>query len=583
MNFNPQRNRGSAAKDTSARSVCEGEFAEKHSLAYAAGFHLKLMLRLTTHQRISPTGGVLIVVLVVVSLLTLAILSFSQLTFTENVATKLVTRQAQARAFADSGVELIQRYMTLPAETREESGGHLDNPTRFQGQLVMDSPIARNRGRFAVISTKIESGELKGARFGVEDESSKLNLNTLMFAEKQRKGSGRTLLMALPGMTEDIADAILDYIDEDSDQRELGAESDFYTSLTPAYACKNGPLETVDELLLVKGVTPELFYGADTNRNGMIDTTEQNNPKLSESGDAPPEADRGWSAYVTLYSVEANLKPDGTMRINLNGEDMQVLFDDVSTVMNEKYATFIVAYRQYGPYTGNQAGMQQSTVQLDFTKKAKTKLTTILDLIGAKVQVTNNTTGGGSSSGSSGGSGQSGGGSGNQSSSRGQSGGVILDSPFANEPGLMGTYLPLLLDNTTTNTAPSIPGRININQASSVVLKGIPGMDAQMVETIEGARDINSSIGNPAQKYETWLLQQGIVTLPEMKALMPFICGGGSVYRAQVVGYFDSEGPACRVEAVVDTSSGIARVVFWRELSHLGRGYPLSTLGTSAE
>jgi len=528
-----------------------------------------------SQRRISPRGGVLIIVLVVVSLLTLAVLTFSQLTFTENVATKLVTRQAQARALADSGVELIQRFMTLPAETREESGGHLDNPTRFQGQLVMDSPIARNRGRFAVISPKIDGGELAGARFGVEDESTKLNLNTLMFAEKQKAGAGRTLLMALPGMTEDTADAILDYIDEDEEQRELGAESDYYTSLTPPYACKNGPLETVDELLLVKGVTPELLYGADTNRNGMLDTAEQNNPKLSESGDAPPEADRGWSAYVTLYSVEANLKPDGTQRINLNGDDMQALYDEVSTVMNEEYATFIVAYRQYGPYTGNQKGTQQSTAQLDFTKKPKTKLVSVLDLIGAKVQLTNSTSGGGS--------GQSGGGSGNQSSSRGQSGGVILESPFANEPGLMATYLPLLLDNTTTNKSPTIPGRININQASPVVLKGIPGMDQQMVETIEGARDINASLANPALRHETWLLQQGIVTLPEMKALMPYICGGGSVFRAQVIGYFDSEGPACRVEAVVDTSSNQARVVFWRELSHLGRGYPLSTLGTSAE
>ncbi len=152
----------------------------------------------------------------------------------------------------------------------------------------------------------------------------------------------------------------------------------------------------------------------------MIDTVEQNNPKLSESGDAPPEADRGWSAYVTLYSLEANLKPDGTQRINLNGDDMQALYDEVSTVMNEEYATFIVAYRQYGPYTGNQKGTQQSTVQLDFTKKPKTKLVSVLDLIGAKVQVTNNTSGGGS--------GQSGGGSGNQSSSRGQSGGVFLES-----------------------------------------------------------------------------------------------------------------------------------------------------------
>ncbi len=531
------------------------------------------MTRPIYHQRTSPAGGVLIIVLVVVSLLSLAVLTFSQLTFTENVATKLVTRQAQARALADSGVELIQRFMTLPLETREDSGGHLDNPARFQQQLVMDSPIARNRGRFTIVSSKVDAGELAGVRFGVEDESTKLNLNTLMFAEKNVPGSGRTLLMALPGMTEDIADAILDYIDEDNDPRELGAESEYYTSLTPAYDCKNGPLETVDELLLIKGVTPELLYGADTNRNGMIDLAEENNPKLSESGNAPPEADRGWSAYVTLYSLEANLKADGTQRINLNGEDMQVLFDEVSTAMNEEYATFIVAYRQFGPYTGTQTGMQQSAVQLDLTKKAnsKGKLSTILDLIGAKVQVTNNTASSNS------------GGSGNQTSSRGQSGGIILESPFSSEPGMMGTYLPLLLDNTTTNTSPTIPGRININQASPIVLKGIPGMDQELVEAIEGARDISSSLGVPTQQHETWLLQQGLVTLPEMKALMPYICARGSVYRAQVIGYFDSDGPSCRVEAVVDTSSNQARVVFWRELSHLGRGYPLSTLGASVE
>ena len=539
------------------------------------------MTRFAPHQRTSPTGGVLIIVLVVISLLSLAVLTFSQLTLTENTATKLVTRQAQARALADSGVELIQRFMTLPLETREDAGGHLDNPARFQQQLVLDSPIARNRGRFTIVSSKVDGGDLAGVRFGVEDESTKLNLNTLMFAEKNVPGSGRTLLMALPGMTEDIADAILDYIDEDSDPRELGAESEYYTSLTPAYNCKNGPLETVDELLLIKGVTPALLYGADTNRNGMIDPAEENNPKLSESGNAPPEADRGWSAYVTLYSLEANLKADGTQRINLNGDDMQVLFDEVSTAMNEKYATFIVAYRQYGPYTGNQIGTQQSTVQLDFTKKPKTKLASVLDLVGAKVQITNNTTGG-SGGGTSGG-GSSGGGSGNQSSSRGQTGGVFLESPFAEEPGMMATYLPLLLDNTTTNTSPTIPGRININQASAVILKGIPGMDQELVTAIEGARDITSSLGVQGQKHETWLLQQGLVTLPEMKALMPYVCGGGSVYRAQVIGYFDQDGPACRVEAVVDTSSNQARVVFWRELSHLGRGYPLSTLGTSAE
>jgi hypothetical protein len=68
-----------------------------------------------------------------------------------------------------------------------------------------------------------------------------------------------------------------------------------------------------------------------------------------------------------------------------------------------------------------------------------------------------------------------------------------------------------------------------------------------------------------------------------MRTILPFVCAAGSAQRAQIVGFFDDEGPAARIEAVVDTSSGYPRVVFWRDMSHLGRGYPLSTLGAGVE
>jgi len=42
-----------------------------------------------------------------------------------------------------------------------------------------------------------------------EDESSRLNMNMLLIADTAVPGGGRTLLMSLPGMTEDVADAIL--------------------------------------------------------------------------------------------------------------------------------------------------------------------------------------------------------------------------------------------------------------------------------------------------------------------------------------------------------------------------------------
>ena len=67
-----------------------------------------------------------------------------------------------------------------------------------------------------------------------------------------------------------------------------------------------------------------------------------------------------------------------------------------------------------------------------------------------------------------------------------------------------------------------------------------------------------------------------------MKALEPYICGGGNVFKAQIVGYFDQDGPDARVEAVFDASQQPAQVIFWRDISHLGRGYPRESLGTEA-
>ena len=37
-----------------------------------------------------------------------------------------------------------------------------------------------------------------------------------------------------------------------------------------------------------------------------------------------------------------------------------------------------------------------------------------------------------------------------------------------------------------------------------------------------------------------------------------------------------------RVEAVFDASQQPAQVLFWRDISHLGRGYPRESLGIEA-
>lgn len=60
---------------------------------------------------------------------------------------------------------------------------------------------------------------------------------------------------------QEIAAAVADWQDADDLLHPGGAEQDHYSGLNPPYVCKNAPVESLEELLLVRGVTPELFHG----------------------------------------------------------------------------------------------------------------------------------------------------------------------------------------------------------------------------------------------------------------------------------------------------------------------------------
>lgn len=495
---------------------------------------------------------VLILVMVVVALLTLGGLTFSELMLNEHRATVLVVHQAQARAAADSAIEAVRYFLALPIDVQHEMGGWYNNEQQFRGVLLRDDEDPRGRSRFSIVAPTADDGSgFAGIRYGIEDESTKLNLNALAAIEKKTPGAGRDLLLALPGMSEDIADAILDWMDADDEPREFGAEVDYYLGLDPPYVPKNGPLETIEELLLVRGVTPALLFGADADRNGFVDS-DQSLIAAEGVDNSDGRLDRGWAGYLTLCSLESNTRPDGSAKIDVNQTDMQKLYDElVEALGNEDWAAFIVAYRQNGPYTGTRPGELISGKTPDLKQKGIVKLSTILDLIGARVQAR----------------------------FPGERQAVVLEPVFPEVPGVMNVYLPLLMDNLTVNPQKVIPGRININQAPRAVLEGIPGMTGKLLDTILSQREVDPVARDPGRDYETWLLTEGLVSLDEMKTLMPFVCAGGSVFRIQAVGYFDGGGPSARIEAIIDTTESKPKLIFWRDLTHLGRGFSLETLG----
>ncbi len=98
-------------------------------------------------------------------------------------------------------------------------------------------------------------------QYSITDENGKLNINTAT-----RETLSKAL--ALNGMEfgserDTIVDSILDWIDNDDKHRANGAESDYYSGLNPGYKAKNQPLDNLEELLRVRGMTPELLYGSE--------------------------------------------------------------------------------------------------------------------------------------------------------------------------------------------------------------------------------------------------------------------------------------------------------------------------------
>jgi len=97
----------------------------------------------------------------------------------------------------------------------------------------------------------------------IEDERGKLNLNDLA-AGGDAIGRGKKVLRVkrlfeLVQINPDLVDAIVDWVDQDETPQPAGAETLYYQGLHPSYRPANGPLQTLLELRLIKGMTPDIM------------------------------------------------------------------------------------------------------------------------------------------------------------------------------------------------------------------------------------------------------------------------------------------------------------------------------------
>lgn len=523
----------------------------------------------------SRRAFILVIVTIVVAMLSLAAYTFTGTMQVEYEATMMHGRDVEARMMAESAIEFVAVKIAEHQADRTIDMYH--DPSIFQGRTMSEAPNARGQVRFSVVVPNDTGVGGRNARFGLISENARFNLNRLVeFVDDDDETTDPAMALSLiPGMTEDIVNAILDWIDSDDERRVGGAESSDYEALAVPYAARNGPMKSIDELLQIQGITPTLFYGEDANRNGILDPNENdgNDSLPPDNGDGI--LDIGWREYFTVSSRELNTTAEGTERINLNQGLMTELYDAVEAELGADAATFVVAYRLFGNDNANAATAASLTVAqkdaataigkaatggiegsvtrggMDLTKVAGFSFRSIYDLIDAEIPAEID------------------------------GAAVTLSSPWTS--GNLLDEMPKLELLFTWVDDAYLDGRVNVNQAPSAVLMAIPGMTETIANAIVAARPEISDDGLSKSLMTiritpAWLLAEGIVDRETLQLLGPWLTSGGDIFRFQAIGHFDQGGPNTRLEAMIDGTQAPPRVMFQRDLTPLGRGFYPSDL-----
>jgi hypothetical protein len=208
-------------------------------------------------------------------------------------------------------------------------------------------------------------------------------------------------------------------------------------------------------------------------------------------------------------------------------------------IMPADWAKFIILYRQYGQIDTREVDSapmaKLETVTIDFSVPAERTIRNPIDLFGAVIQVP---------------------------AAESPEEDVPVQSPLGTEPSAASAQVAEVLDLVTVVPENRIAGRINVNEAPKEVLMTLPGMNAEIAETIVAERSDATD-----RRHPIWLWTEGLLDLQVMRNIASHVTCGGDVYRAHVWGYVDDQSPIVRFETVLDASQQSCRPVYYRELS----------------
>ncbi|MBA4387798.1 MAG: hypothetical protein C0404_07445 [Verrucomicrobia bacterium] len=196
-------------------------------------------------------GSVLILVmwtLVFLSALAIAVASYVDAGL--RLAGKMKNLAGAGQA-ARAGVE--KAIMDAAADTN--SWDSFDESWNSSEDLFKDVPLGE--GFYSIQSVRRPSGGQAVTNYGLVDEESRININT---ASRELITAGIEAAGGVDhGTAVELAASIVDWRDPDDDALTGGAEKSYYQGLDQSYRCRNAEFQTMRELLLVKGVSYDLF------------------------------------------------------------------------------------------------------------------------------------------------------------------------------------------------------------------------------------------------------------------------------------------------------------------------------------
>ncbi len=271
-----------------------------------------MRLRSEAAQRQNEAGIAMILVIGAIILLTALVAGFSYSMKIEARLAQNYQNDAEMEWMARSGVELA-RYI-LAQELQSPEGRMYDALNQkwaggvgsITNDLLAGISLTDNRlgrGRFSLAIT---------------DQERWFNINS---ADRFVLSQALLLMNVDASLHGTLSDSILDWRDSDDDPGLNGAESDdFYLRLDPPYYAKNGPIDDLSELLLVKGMTPEIYWGSGST-NIVHDTPHAapgEQPRLGET----PYITHGFHDLFTAVSApQVNINTCSAETLQLAGLD----------------------------------------------------------------------------------------------------------------------------------------------------------------------------------------------------------------------------------------------------------------------